>query len=479
MKKTRVDAGLQRMFIQGLIASDDFLSGAAAHLDTSLLESPHLRLIADWCLTYFEVHKSAPRKEIEPLYYSWYEKQGEQSDESDAIKDLLGNMSDDYAAASDINVRYLLDELASYLTLRKLDVLREDLEDRVFRGDTEEGVLAVNSFRASTIGRGAGMAPLSDPDVWTQAFAEGSESLIEFPGAAGIFFKTALTREALVAIQAPEKRGKTWWCIELAMQALKQRRKVAFFEVGDLSEGQLLRRLAVRLTNRPMWQRDCGEISIPRELDEVVAEDGSKSVEIIRSSVKSFPTSISQDSIADGVARFHRMCGTAKETDHFMVSVHPTGSVRVSDIDAILTGWEVERGFVPDVVIIDYADILAPQNTSHDVRDQVNESWAAMRRMSQERRCLVLSPTQANAASYKANVQTMANFSNDKRKMAHVTAMLGLNQNDREKQLGIMRLNWIVLRESPFVASQCLTVAQCLTLGRVLCCSWMPGDKSK
>ncbi len=393
---------------------------------------------------------------------------------------MLGGLSEDYKAAGEINVKFLLDELASYLTLRKLDVLREDMETRVFRGDVEEGVLAVNDFRASTIGRGAGMAPLADEDVWAPAFAEGQEPLIAFGGAAGRFFNTALTREALVAIQAPEKRGKTWWCIELAMRALVQRRKVAFFEVGDLSEGQLLRRMAVRLQNRPMWERDCGEYSIPQKIvQEKDGEDGDAKLRVECHKPKTFAVPINEEGMKKAISRFHRRAGTSDKDNQFMVSVHPTSTIRVSDIDAILTGWAVERAFVPDVIIIDYADILAPQNTSHDVRDQVNETWAAMRRLSQERRALVIAPTQANAASYKTKTQTMANFSNDKRKMAHVTAMLGLNQDEQEKHDGLMRLNWIVLRESPFFASQCLVVAQCLSLGRVMCCYWMGGGEDE
>ncbi|KKK61364.1 hypothetical protein LCGC14_3015050, partial [marine sediment metagenome] len=79
--------------------------------------------------------------------------------------------------------------------------------------------------------------------------------------------------------------------------------------------------------------------------------------------------------------------------------------------------------------------------------------------------------TQSDAASYGVRTQTMRNFSNDKRKMAHVTGMLGLNQGEKEKALCVMRLNWVVLRESPYQMRQCLYVGQCLALGRMMTCS--------
>jgi len=149
----------------------------------------------------------------------------------------------------------------------------------------------------------------------------------------------------------------------------------------------------------------------------------------------------------------------------------------VRDIESILDGWEKKRGFVPDVIVIDYADILAPEDSKKQIRDQTNETWASLRRLSQCRRCLVIAPTQADAASYDQHTQRMKNFSEDKRKLAHVTGMLGLNQTDSEKGAGLMRLNWIVLRETSFETRRCLYVAQCLSLGRVLCCSRLDNTK--
>jgi hypothetical protein len=65
----------------------------------------------------------------------------------------------------------------------------------------------------------------------------------------------------------------------------------------------------------------------------------------------------------------------------------------------------------------------------------------------------------------------MGHFSENKAKMAHVTGMIGLNQTPQEKRDGIMRLNWVVLREYEFDTDRCLFVAQCLPLARPFCCA--------
>ena len=46
---------------------------------------------------------------------------------------------------------------------------------------------------------------------------------------------------------------------------------------------------------------------------------------------------------------------------------------------------------IPDVIIVDYADILAPEDTRQsEKRHQVDETWKALRRLSQEWHALVI-----------------------------------------------------------------------------------------
>ncbi len=304
-------------------------------------------------------------------------------------------------------------------------------------------------------------------------FAEGTDPLIKFSGDAGRFFNSALTRESLIAIQGPEKRGKTFWCMEFMMRALRQRRKVAFFQVGDLSQRQVLMRFGARVSGMPLWPNQCGDIRYPKSIKIMANVKGQNVVKhtSIKYKTKTCDQHITQEICEQSVKRFLRHCGLSKKHTHLMISDHPSGTATVRDIEGILDQWEVEKSFIPDIIIIDYADILAPESRKHEGRDRTNETWMALRRLSQERRVLVISPTQADASSYDRHIQSMKNFSEDKRKLAHVTGLFGLNQDDREKEQSIMRLNWIVLRESAYNIRQCLYVGQCLPLGRMVCCS--------
>jgi hypothetical protein len=89
-----------------------------------------------------------------------------------------------------------------------------------------------------------------------------------------------------------------------------------------------------------------------------------------------------------------------------------------------------------------------------------------MRSLSQEKHCLVVTATQSDADSYKADLLDMKNFSESKSKYAHVTGMFGLNQRPNEKKIGLMRINEIVIREGEFDRASCVHVLQRLQTGR-------------
>ena len=88
-------------------------------------------------------------------------------------------------------------------------------------------------------------------------------------------------------------------------------------------------------------------------------------------------------------------------------------------------------------------------------------------------------PLSLHAASYDVKVMTAKHFSEDKRKNAHLTGMLGLNQTEEEKKRGIMRPGWVLLREGKFSSYDTVNVLQCLEIGQPILDSWHPRGRGK
>lgn len=470
MKRRKVDNQMERSLLTALIVSKEFLGQAyqvlRAELGNLARDAPFFHLIVDWCLAYYEEYRDAPKARIETLYYGWT--QSEPDEElQESVSDLLEDISNEYETTDDINVAFLLDVLSKFLSKKKLNSLQEELDGSLSRGDTQAAIEAVTNYRTIELGESAGFS-LNDDKIWDQAFAEASSPLIDLPGAAGLFLGKALTRDAFLAVLSPEKRGKTWWLLEFAIRGVFARKKVAFFQVGDLSQGQIVMRMGVRLAGVPQYREDCGRILIPKKIERDEDEELGVRVGYNREKRKKCLTK----KIAK-IARtnFFRSCGIPPTKDYLMTSVHANSSINIKGIDSILDRWAIEKGFIADIILIDYADILAPEEVKKDGRDMINDTWKAMRRLSQERHALVITATQANAASYDAHLMTMKNFSEDKRKFAHVTGMFGLNQTPEEKEAQIIRLNWLVLRNASYNPKRVLWTGNCFTIGRALTCS--------
>ena len=151
----------------------------------------------------------------------------------------------------------------------------------------------------------------------------------------------------------------------------------------------------------------------------------------------------------------------------FKISTHVNGTLTVNNIKSILDIWQKQEDFIPDIIIIDYADLLE-DSTVKEFRHKSNQIWKDLRGLSQERHCLLITATQADADSYTRDLLKLDNFSEDKRKYAHVTAMWGLNwdKEGREKKLGIMRINEIIKRKGNFNNHNQVYVLQNLQISR-------------
>lgn len=464
MKRRKIDSGLERQFLIGLITNKPFLSVAAGLIDTNLFPSKYVQTVAGWAIEYWKDIKEPPNKSIEGKYHAWVSDADPDELERDAVHDFLESISQEYDVGKGTNAQFLLAELSKYLTSRKVKTLNQLLEV----AHVDEAVNAIQSFKVVAGNVEVGYNPDANNDSICRAFADTAEPIIEMPGDAGRFFDRAFTRDSLIGVQGPEKKGKTWWLLEFLYWTVRSGRRVALFEVGDLSDAQLNKRYRMLQSQTPLWTSQCTGVNWPTGIKLTKDAEG-KIVPEVSCDIRTFKEPLNEQIAIKARERFVRTHKLHPTKPHVMFSVHANSTINVRGIHDILERWRAETGFVADVILIDYADILAPESMKQiDNRERENERWMALRRLSQDWHSCVVVPTQAKATAYKARTQSMADFSNDKRKNAHVTGMLGLNQTPAEKKINVMRLNWLHLRESDYNTDDCLYVASCPALGRAM-----------
>ena len=507
---------IERRIVTGLIVSDNYARRIKPFWRPDYIESPEIKRIASWCWEYFDKYGKTPDSDIESIYVTKKESGLIPKAELELIEIILDRASRDFGRGEQFSAAYIYDQTIKYFKKRELKAFTERVQELLEQNKTEEAERLQQSFRTSSFAFSGGVtvgSELSDQMI-DELFSKETQSVAQFPSALGEMLNEHLVRGGFVAFLAPEKRGKTFLLIELAIRALQWgKSNVAFFAAGDMTERQLLGRIAMRLAKRNMQERYCGEHWVPvgdcvlNQIDKCDRPERTCSFGVYRAKTLKRWTEQKENLEAYenlvNLAQSHpdyvpcnsrecpKRCGTvwlkkeparpvltkerAKEvTNEFRrkckrilrIKSYDTGTLTPAEILSQLDAWEREDGFVPDVVIVDYADIMNSPNS--EFRHAQNEIWMGLRAISINRDCLVVTATQANAASYTAEKLRLQNFSEDKRKYAHVTAMWALNQDPygREKKLGILRIGELLVREGEFSPSSEVTVLQDLWVGR-------------
>lgn len=451
------DASEEKRILTGMVVDNTVLGHVVDKWrEGGLFSTRWANLVGGWCVTYFRHYGTAPRNDIEGLFQSWASHTDDENT-IDLVDRFLSGVSDDYEAeAEDVNPDYLIDVAGEHFNAVRLEQLAEVVRGHIKAGDVTKALESVAKWDKVEMGAGAGVDVLQDEAAIRTAFEADAKPLITYPGAIGKFFGNQLGRDEFVGLTGATGRGKTWWLLDIAWMGVRQGRRVAFFEVGDMSENQILRRFMCRVAGQPLKPPYEFEVpvSIHREHDQQVAE--------VKTETRVFTGPLQWGQAWHACQRRTRR----RKKPLLRLSVHPNSSINIDGVVGVLNLWE-RGGWVPDVVVIDYADILAqPAGYVPGDREAINATWKGMRSLSQQRHILLVTATQGDAASYTANLIRRGNFSDDRRKNDHVTAMLGINATEEEQESGICRLNWTKRREEAYLESRCVHVAGCLHLGR-------------
>lgn len=459
LKVKEYAGGVVRNVITGMVVSTPALAKIAARWEPELFgkgqKEPNL--IGGWCVAYLNKYGRAPDIDILPVFQSWAAAPNRDPALVQGVEDYLRFLSAEREQASeDVNPDYVVDEASKLFNAARAKDACDAVRGLLDAGRVEDALTAMNQFAPVELGASEIIDVDLDEAANAEIFAERTfESLVCFPGALGEFYGQELCRDGFISYMAPEKTGKSFFLLDLAHRAREGRRKVLFFSVGDMSRLQVLRRLAIRRAGLP---KEAKTVKKPIRIW-IPAEDRFACVETKEKALDGLDLA----SNLKAARRLQRRQVRSLES-YFKLHCYANNTATVKMLDADIVGLK-RNGWVPDVVVIDYADILAPPPGVHEHREQINVNWKQLRALAQTHHCLVVTATQSDTDSYGREFLGRDNFSDDKRKNAHVTGMIGINQLDREKEIGVYRLNWVELREAEFHSKRCVHVAGCLDLG--------------
>lgn len=140
-----------------------------------------------------------------------------------------------------------------------------------------------------------------------------------------------------------------------------------------------------------------------------------------------------------------KVAGLAATAGKLLVHEYPSGTFSPKQLRALLDRYEA-KGVKFDLVVVDYADIMAPNFRYNDVIENSKSIYVDLRAIAQEKDVAMLTATQTNREGYKATVAKAEHVAEDFNKVRTVDLMISINITDEERSRNEARLYFAASR---------------------------------
>lgn len=442
MKREKLNALSEKDVIVGLIVSDKFCREIIPTLKPKDLEIEYTRIIASWIIWYYGKFKCAPKTDILKLYRSKIEEIKDE-DLQENILSFIESVNKDFESVKNFNEEFMIQKSVQYLKSRSLKNLVSDIDSYVQMGDLQKAEETLTHYRKVEANGSDAISLLHDVEKIVNSFLDEEDFLYQMPGAYGKVIGK-INRNDFIAFLAPIKRGKTWHLMYSAECALQAGLKVVYFSC-EMSQEKMIKRF---------WRGLSGQCDVDEEgIDFPYFEENGQGKFIIKHKT------INRKAVSfSDVSKKQKVMQKLFRGGDIRLFAVPTDSMTVRQMEMKLEDL-IYDGYIPDVIVIDYADILAKneEDRGNDYRNQLDGIWKRLRGLAQKLNVAIITASQSTRDTINKDVKA-SDVAEDMRKLAHVTAMVSLNQTPEEKQQNIMRVKQLIVREegSEFKEAICL-----------------------
>lgn len=304
-------------------------------------------------------------------------------------------------------------------------------------------------------------------------------------------------RQKLIDVIGRPKIGKSYFLLEMAMTAWKQRNNILYLTIGD-SAMFVRKRLTFMLTGKHWHNPDMRRINYPkldcawnqvgkcardknRKCSPIILPDGRmgdfanfpehKCCNLCRGDNRYFHPVVWNTIIENPNSKVKPLpeafTALKDETAGKRFSLHEFGirELTVAKLQGLLRELEVANSFRPDVIIVDYADYMAvPEdftNTPIDPIKRTRDIWLGLNHVAWEHDCAVITATQ----DFRDSITEPWEDDEGWEKMTYSDAIV-MDQTVDEKMQGIMRIYPVTRWDGIADTSEGVTVLQCLQTGK-------------
>lgn len=488
-----VSSSVEKQIITAMIVSTNFLAKVTPIIDLEFFVNEYAQIIGKWVLEYYETYKKAPQTNIQQIYEA--HKSNIDKAAADLISTYLVKVSESYLDEEDsgVNDDYVFDNTLAYFNRRDMEIRMQKAQSFLLVGKDDEAKAALTekTMLSKVIG---GWEPAFTKEAIIQTYHEEDRTVFSLPGALGELVGP-IQKGWFIAVLGGFKIGKSFSLQEFEVAALTCRARVAVISL-EMSIDDCRKRFYSRITGHGAE----GELLFP-VFDCLKNQTGSCPKSYHRTNTVTLRASAKEKLVYNPSYTPCTYCRTASPTDYIpetyfqpltlkkptlkrmikdvsafeamygnriMFKAFPRFSASVDDVRIALDSLEYQENFIPDVIVVDYADILRPSRgvSNKEPRYGIDDIWKNLAALAAERKCIVVTASQGNRGSLKKVQKEESDVAEWIGKIGHVDAFLALNQTPMEKKKGVLRYSLLAHRHKDFNPLDNVIVLQHLKTGQ-------------
>lgn len=413
-----LSGNLQENILVLLCFSDESASILVNSLDAGLFENDVYKNIAIQAMDYFNVYKETPKDHIADLLV-------EKLEDPKTERTYARTLNSIYESKDNVNTKYVLSQVNKFITEQRLKTSIIEAANAIKNGNSEE---------ARSIIAKAGKEEIAtfDPGVFFMDTRKSLRFLNEDlnPLLTGIQpfddMKFGPAPGELMVVLAPPNKGKTFAMVQLGKTATYNGHRVLHISL-EMSEEKMSRRY-IQGFFKYSTSKESATIA-KFERDEMGRFSSLDFKELVR------PVISYKDDSRDMIVRDMRRWAHRWK---LYVKRFPTNGLSIKGLEAYLDGMERFHNFVPELLLVDYADLM--QISGANVRIDTGIVYKELRRIAVERNIAVVTASQTNRLAEDAKVITVKHLAEDYSKAATADNIFAYCQTPAELKLGLARL---------------------------------------
>jgi replicative DNA helicase len=492
MKRTEVTTEDEERIITSMIVNVDFCKRILTITEPDHFKLYYAKTLFRWIKEYYEETKKNPNTRIRDIFN--VKKRELDEEDSDLIHEFLNKLDDKYLIAVEVegktieqynevlNDEYFYKKAVDYILQQSLVNLANDVKSHAVEGKLDQALEILANYKKVARQTSKAVNP-HDPVVIDRFLnRKDKDKILKMPGALGDLFGW-WKRGYLVLGQGVFGSGKSTFLQEVCIKAMSDRLKVVLFTL-EMSEVQYMDRYSRRRTGKSTTEEvfvfpafDCllnqtGECNRPERTchskirtsrvgNQVKFEDAPSDYKICTECREKNPKNFIVSTwffeqnrpTMDEWDIYHSMEKVTRNYgDCYRIYYLGSKDVNVADIKNELDTLEYTENFIPDVIVVDYADLLKGESKRYDTNDlKLVDSFDALSNLAKERRSIVVTVSQVKTEVLKKDKSghgKMGDASGSSQgKYGPTDFVFAFMQTGEEKERGVARFNVVKSRD--------------------------------